>query len=195
MTGQLSVERASPRFWTLSNMLSLSRVVLAIPFVIVMLGGGEEGRWWGFGLVCVGALTDKLDGVLARRRNEVSEGGKILDPLGDKIGVAAIAIVLYLKSLVPGWFLGLLLGRDLLIFAGGMYLRSVTGAVLPSNTVGKWTVGIVGATLALMLVGVTGWLVDVGIVASVAMLAVSLILYAARFISVLRVRGVAHGNS
>jgi CDP-diacylglycerol--glycerol-3-phosphate 3-phosphatidyltransferase len=185
----------SARFWTLPNVLSLTRVALSVPFVLVMLLGGEAGRWWGFGIVCAGILTDKLDGWLARRWNEVSEWGKILDPLGDKIGIAAIGIVLYLQGVLPVWFLALLIGRDILIFAGGVYLRTATGVVLPSNTTGKWAVGVIAATLALLLIGVGGPLIEVGMTASVVMLLLSLAFYAVRFVQIVRLGKAVHGNS
>ncbi len=194
MTDRPDMARASSRFWTVSNVLSLSRIVLSIPFVLVMLLEVPGARWWALAILLVGGLTDNLDGVLARRRNEISEWGKILDPVADKIGIAAVAIVLYLKNLAPGWFLVLLLGRDLLIFSGGIYLRSIRGIVLPSNIAGKWTVGVVAATLLLLLVGVEGWLREFALGASVVMIVVSFGAYVVRFVEILRVREGVHGN-
>ena len=186
---------ASGRFWTASNMLSLSRVALSIPFVLIMLGGGATARWWGLALMIVGAATDKLDGLLARKWNEVSEWGKILDPLADKIALAAVGIVLYFKHELPDWFLGLILGRDLLIFLGGLFIRSRLGIVLQSNTAGKWTVGVIGATFLLKLLQIEGWLVLIGTWGSVVMILISLAAYVGRFIEVLRVREGVHGHS
>ncbi len=195
MTDRPDMARASSRFWTVSNMLSLSRVFLSVPFVLVMLLDVPGARWWALAILVVGALTDNLDGLLARRRNEISEWGKILDPLGDKVGIAAVAVALYFKNLLPGWFFVLLLVRDLLIFAGGMYIRSVRGVVLPSNTAGKWAVGVVAATLLLLLLEVQGWLIVVAMVASVGMILVSFGGYVVRFVEVVRLGASVHGNS
>ncbi len=188
------VSRAAARFWTVSNMLSLSRVVLSGLFVVIMLSDVPGARWWGLAIIVVGAATDNLDGLLARRRNEISEWGKILDPLADKIGVAAIALVLFLRGLVPVWFLAALLGRDLLILIGGLYVRSVRGVVLASNTAGKWTVGVVAGTLLLLLLDIPGWWCDAAIGISVIMIIVSFGGYVARFVDVLRPGESVHGN-
>lgn len=195
MTVSGDLVQTSPRFWTVSNMLSLSRIVLSIPFVLVMVLNVPGARWWGLAIIVVGAITDNLDGALARKRNEVSEWGKILDPLGDKIGLAAVGIVLVLQGQVPVWFFLLLVGRDLLILAGGVYLRSITGAVLPSNIAGKWTVGVVAAYLFLTLLGIGGLLTDVALTGSVLLIVLSFVSYAMRFIEVLRLREGMHGNS
>jgi len=195
MTVTADTVQGSNRFWTVSNMLSLSRIVLAIPFMLVMLLDVSGARWWGLAILIVGIATDKLDGVLARKRNEISEWGKILDPLGDKVGLGAVALVLVLQNILPLWFLVLLVGRDLLIFVGGIYLRSISGSVLPSNVTGKWTVGVVAAYLFLKLVGIEGLLTDIGLTASVMMILISFASYAFRFFEVLRLREGAHGNS
>ncbi len=194
MTAAADTVQGSNRFWTVSNMLSLSRIVLSIPFMLVMLLDVPGARWWGLAILAVGIATDKLDGVLARKRNEISEWGKILDPLGDKVGLGAVALVLVLQNVLPLWFLLLLVGRDLLIFVGGIYLRSISGSVLPSNVAGKWTVGVVAGYLLLKLLGIEGLLTDIGLTASVLMILISFASYAFRFFEVLRFREGAHGN-
>lgn len=195
MTVPADTLQGSNRFWTVSNMLSLSRIVLAIPFMLVMLLEVPGARWWGLAILAVGIATDKLDGVLARKRNEISEWGKILDPLGDKVGLGAVALVLVLQNVLPLWFLLLLVGRDILIFVGGIYLRTISGSVLPSNIAGKWTVGFVAAYLFLKLLDVEGLLTDIGLTASVLMILISFASYAFRFFEVLRLQEGAHGNS
>ncbi len=89
-----SVQTTSPdHFLTASNLLSISRGLLSIPFAIVMLGHSPESRLWGAAIMVVAALTDKFDGVLARKYNQITEWGKILDPLADKVAVSVVAIV------------------------------------------------------------------------------------------------------
>ena len=195
MSERADMVRASSRFWTVSNMLSLSRVVLAIPFLLVTLMDVPGGRWWAVAIIVVGALTDNLDGLIARRRNEISEWGKILDPLGDKVGLGAVAVVLLVKNVLPLWFFLVYIGRDLLILAGGMYIRATRGVVLPSNKAGKWTVGVVAGTLLLRLLDVRGWPMDGAMTASVVMIVISFAGYVARFVEVVRPRESVHGNS
>ena len=182
-----STEAASSnRFLTLSNILSLSRAVLAVPFALVMLSAMPNSRIWGGVIMVAAALTDKLDGVFARKFHETTEWGKILDPLADKIGVATVAVVILYLGLIPLWFVAIVLARDALIFAGGLYLKSRRGIVLPSNEAGKWAVGIISLTLFLLVIGVQGIVTDVLMWATLAMLAISSFLYVSRFMKIMK---------
>jgi len=125
-------------FLTISNLLSIFRALLSVPFALVMLLPDPPLRFWAVGILLAGMMTDKLDGDLARRRGEETEWGKILDPLADKVCVAVMALVLLKVGDFPLWFVLALLSRDMLIFLGGMYLKSTRGVVLPSNVAGKW---------------------------------------------------------
>jgi len=174
------------RFFTVSNLLSIFRAFLSLPFAIIMLSGAPGSRWWGAAIMAVAALTDKLDGVFARRLNQVTEWGKILDPLADKIAVITVVVVLLVLKEIPVWFVALVLVRDVVIFGAGMYLKAVHGVVLPSNETGKWAVGIISLTLFLFLVGFVSVVTDVLMAASVIMQALSSYFYAIRFGRVLK---------
>jgi cardiolipin synthase len=169
-------------FLTIPNLLSLSRAVLAIPFVVVMLSSSENKRWWAVLILALGALTDKLDGVLARRWDLESEWGRVLDPLADKIGVATVALVLLWIGSIPAWFVVLVLARDLLILVGGLYLRKRTGIIHSSNITGKWSVGVFSLTLLVALIEGPPLVLTTLLVASAAMAVVSFVLYLQRFI-------------
>jgi CDP-diacylglycerol--glycerol-3-phosphate 3-phosphatidyltransferase len=175
-------------FLTASNLLSLSRAILVIPFAYVMLVPAEPQRVWGGAIIFVAMLTDKFDGVLARRLQQETEWGRILDPLADKIAVAAVAIVLLLLGDIPPWFVAALLLRDAMIVAGGLYVRAKTGVVLPSNHAGKWAVGIVGVTLLIAQLEVFPAGMPYFLAVSLTALLVSLTLYAARFVATVRQR-------
>ena len=141
-------------FFTPSNILSISRAVLVIPFTIVMLSSLPTARFWGAFIMILGALTDKFDGLLARKYGYETEWGRILDPLADKIGVAGVALVLLRLGDIPVWFVAALLARDTLIFLGGMYIRARKGVVLQSNMTGKIAVGVITVALfALVVLG------------------------------------------
>jgi CDP-diacylglycerol--glycerol-3-phosphate 3-phosphatidyltransferase len=176
-----SVIEATDRFLTLSNFLSVLRAVLVIPFVMVMSSTDPMARWWGGALLAVAALTDKLDGMLARKYNQVTEWGRILDPLADKIGVAAVVLVLFTLKALPFWFVALVLGRDVLIFAGGVFLKATRGVVLPSNETGKWAVGIITLTIFLLVLGVHSVVTETLLYVSTFMLLISFALYLMRF--------------
>ena len=174
------------RFLTLSNVLSLSRLLLAIPFAIVMKDGTPEGRLWGGAIMVLAALTDKLDGYTARKLGQTSEWGRLLDPLADKVAVATVFVVVFVLGDLPVWFLVVGLGRDLVILAGGVYLKQRTGILVPSNELGKWTVGVTSAMLFILVLSGSGPVADVLMGASAAMMVLSLGFYWKRFHGILK---------
>jgi CDP-diacylglycerol--glycerol-3-phosphate 3-phosphatidyltransferase len=173
-------------FLTLSNLLSISRALLSIPFALVMLLPEPPLRFWAAGIVAAGMATDKLDGDLARARGEETEWGRILDPLADKICVAVMALVFLRLGEIPLWFVLALVSRDLIILAGGIYLKSSQGVVLPSNAAGKWTATLIAFTFLIILLNLlreTQWML---LGACAAGLLLSLLMYAARFLQIVR---------
>ena len=138
--------------YTKSNLLSLFRLLLAIPLWI-LLDDFETNRYLVFGLCLFAAFTDILDGYIARKFNEVTEFGKIIDPLGDKIAMAAVVIKLFLIGEIPPLYFYLIIGRDSLIFLGGLFVSKKIGMVLPSNMLGKITVLSIGTVLLFILLG------------------------------------------
>jgi len=92
-------------------------------------------------------VTDLSDGYIARRLNQVTELGKIIDPLADKISVVIIALIIYFKGLIPTWFFLIVILRDLLILSFGIYLKNKKKITLMSNYPGKLAVFSIGLIL------------------------------------------------
>lgn len=126
----------STKIFTISNVLTVMRIVCA-PIIVAALWA----RWWraSFLLFILAAGTDLLDGYLARLLNEPTVLGTYLDPLADKILVSSCFSTLWLIQFpslpIPWWFVGVVLGRELLLILGGIYLvrRGVGAAVRPSR--------------------------------------------------------------
>lgn len=163
------------RVWTVSNGLSLLRLLLAIPTVAAMVSGEKT---LAVVLFFAAAGTDYLDGYVARLRNEISEFGRIIDPIADKAYVAAAVVAMLLLDIIPLWLLIVVLARDLLILLGGILVQRRTGEVLASNWTGKWTVGVLSITLLLYYLEVDGPVLTFFIGLTLAMLLLSLTLYA-----------------
>lgn len=132
---------------TKSNYISLLRILLAIPVIYLLdyLEADYSYRLILVGICIFAVVTDFLDGYLARKYNEVSEMGKIIDPLADKLLVAILIIKLYLIGEISIFYLLLILLRDIVIFTGGIFTSRIIGKVLPSNLLGKITVMAIGA--------------------------------------------------
>ena len=146
----------------LPNYLTLARIVL-VPLLVVILLTPFAEEWFGIssyalaiGIFLAASLTDILDGHLARRRNQVSNFGKLLDPIADKLLVSAALIVLVEKHLAPAWAVVIILGREFIITG----LRSVAaseGIVIAAQKIGKikmWAQCV--AIVALLVAGATG---------------------------------------
>ena len=112
----------------LPTWITVSRLV-AIPLVFWLLGNPSAShRWWAVAVFLIAACTDWLDGYLARRLNQVTDLGKFLDPLVDKLLVLAPLLVLVQLGTVPAWGVFLVLARELTIAGWRVNQPKVLGA-------------------------------------------------------------------
>lgn len=99
----------------LPNIITFSRL-LGLPFIFILLTDPTNiHRWWATGIFVIAALTDWLDGYLARKLDQVTEMGKFLDPLVDKLLVLGPFLILIQWQIIPAWAVFLILGRELAI--------------------------------------------------------------------------------
>jgi CDP-diacylglycerol--glycerol-3-phosphate 3-phosphatidyltransferase len=138
MSSMTSVWPDLGRFWTAANTLSLLRLVLVGPIAVLLWYDGPLG--WLLGLTVLAIMTDWVDGRVARWTRTVSEWGKVIDPVADKVAAVATVSVLTFRPAeptLPLWFFGIIVGRDLLILAGGAWIARRSGKVLMSAWAGK----------------------------------------------------------
>jgi CDP-diacylglycerol---glycerol-3-phosphate 3-phosphatidyltransferase len=113
---------------SLPTWITLSRL-LGVPFILYFLTLGDSAsRIWAFAIFLVCAATDWLDGYLARKLNQVTDLGKILDPLVDKLLVFAPLLVLIEKGQIPAWGVFIILARELTIAGWRVNQPTVSGA-------------------------------------------------------------------
>lgn len=140
------------KIYTKSNLLSFFRLFLSIPMWFVLDNLYDPfWRYTAFAICIIIAITDIMDGRLARKYNEVTELGKIIDPLADKIVVAVIIVKLFFLDLLSSYYITLILMRDGLIFIGGIIISKKLGEVLPSNMPGKIAVLNIGLVILLII--------------------------------------------
>jgi CDP-diacylglycerol--glycerol-3-phosphate 3-phosphatidyltransferase len=135
--------------------------------------------------------TDYLDGYFARKLNQVSELGKILDPLADKIIITAVVIAMISVGKLSIYLAGGIILRDLLILIGGLYTKKMLGYVIPSNQIGKWTVTLLTYYLIFRLLdGLSSPVLEtinfVSIIMITAMLIISFIAYVLNAVKLIR---------
>lgn len=136
----------------LPTWITVSRL-FGIPFVLYWLHSPTDvQRWWCFGVFLAIALTDWLDGYLARQLDQVTELGKFLDPLVDKLMILAPMLALIELGQVPAWGVFLILGRELAI-AGWRVNPNLAGNAVPgANIWGKLKTVSQIAAVALLIV-------------------------------------------
>ena len=136
-----------------ANRLTLGRLVLTILFVVALSSNWAYGRTAALILFLVASVTDYLDGEIARRYGIVTNFGKLMDPLVDKVMMAAAFICLVPIGAIPAWVATVVVARDFLI-TGLRLLAATDGIVLPAETLGKhktsWQIATVIYFLALL---------------------------------------------
>jgi len=132
---------------TLPDQLTLARA-LAVPVVVVLFAWDFSGHvYWATAVFAVAMATDQVDGWLARRRNQTSAFGSLLDPIADKVLVLAALVMLIGEGVAPAWMVAAIVARELLIT--GLRLAAVErGVVIAARDLGKlktWAQAIAAA--------------------------------------------------
>jgi CDP-diacylglycerol---glycerol-3-phosphate 3-phosphatidyltransferase len=119
-----------------ANRLTLSRLVLTVLFVLALNSSWPYARTCALVIFLIAGLTDFIDGEIARRYGVITNFGKLMDPLVDKIMMAAAFISLVPLKAVPAWAATTVVARDFLI-TGLRLMASAKGQVLPAERLGK----------------------------------------------------------
>lgn len=138
--------------YTLANIITVLRLILVPIFFTVLITGRNDVL--AFALYVIAASTDWLDGQIARRTGTVTEIGKAIDPLVDRLLIASGVLGLYVEGRLPLWVLLLLVLRDLYLLGGAAYLARHRVPPVRVIYVGK-------VTTALLLVGFSGLILNV----------------------------------
>ena len=123
----------------LPNKLTVLRVIMVPFFVFFMLTdvGGSANKWIALVLFCVASLTDMLDGKIARARNLVTNFGKFMDPLADKLLVCSAMICLVEMKRLAAWIVIIIIAREFII-SGFRLVASDNGVVIAASYWGKF---------------------------------------------------------
>ena len=158
-------EKMREKVKNLPNQLTVFRVFLIVPFVVILLG---SYHWWDFVMTIFGydaaiaeyvalaifiiaSLTDLLDGKIARKYNLVSNFGKFMDPLADKLLVCAAMIGLVEMGRIPAWVVIIIISREFII-SGFRLIASDNGVVIAASYWGKFKTTFQMVMICLMIV-------------------------------------------
>ena len=151
-------QRGQSRAMSLPNLLTYGRL-LAVPIVCgLLLIGGEQARWLAFAVFVLAAITDFFDGYLARRWHQQSALGRMLDPIADKVLVAAVLLALAADNTIAGWPLIaaiIILSREVLVSGLREFLAELRVSV-PVTTVAKYKTAVQLVAVGLLIIGPAG---------------------------------------
>lgn len=135
----------------LANQITVARVLMVPPFLFLLLGPIPYGEFAAAGLFILAAVTDAVDGYLARSRQQVTTLGRFLDPLADKLLVSAALIALVELESVPAWIAIVIISREFAV-TGLRTIAASEGRVIAASQLGKYkTITQVIAVVALMI--------------------------------------------
>ena len=137
----------------LPNKLTVLRMIMIVPFVVLLLMGFD---WIALFLFIAASLTDLLDGKIARKYNLVTNFGKFMDPLADKLLVCAAMIVLVEMGRIPSWIVTIIISREFII-SGFRLIASDNGVVIAASYWGKFKTVFQMIMICLMIANI-GWL-------------------------------------
>lgn len=126
------------------NIVTYVRIALAIVFIVLYLLAGEWGhnsvpmRWAAFAVFLIASVTDKLDGWLARKYNQVTKLGKLLDPIADKVLILAALVIASIFEEVIWWITILFLIREISITIVRFCVIGRNGRVIAASSAGKY---------------------------------------------------------
>ena len=153
------------RAFALPNVLTYARIV-AVPVVVALLFWPDEPwmRWSALGVFVVAGITDFLDGYLARALSQQSSMGRMLDPIADKLLVAAVIVMLTADGTITSWTLWagiIILCREILVSGLREFLAELKVSV-PVSRVAKWKTTLQLVALGFLIAGRAGELVMPG---------------------------------
>ena len=156
-------DSSKSRAMSIPNLLTYGRIV-AVPLMVVCffvegrLVASDAARWWALAIFVVASVTDYLDGYLARRWQQASAIGRMLDPIADKLLVSVALLLLAAEGSIAGWALWaaiIILCREILVSGLREYLAGVEVSV-PVSQLAKWKTTLQLVAIGFLLAGPAG---------------------------------------
>ena len=175
------------------NKLTIARMII-VPFLVIFLltgWGGEANRYISLTLFVVASVTDWFDGYLARKNNLVTNFGKFMDPLADKLLVCSALICLIELGQLPAWVVIIIISREFII-SGFRLVAADNGVVIAASYWGKFKTTFQMAAVILMIFNIPALtpVTNIVVVIAVALTIISLVDYVAKNIKILTEGGM-----
>lgn len=173
----MSEVKTQKKGMNLPNKLTVLRMVLIVPFVFLLLGSFEKWAWFQFlleavpgtvlefialAIFIIASITDMLDGKIARKYNLVTNFGKFMDPLADKLLVCSAMIVLVEMGRIPSWIVIIIISREFII-SGFRLVASDNGVVIAASYWGKFKTTFQMVMIGFMIVQDAAFIGNLGL--------------------------------
>lgn len=122
------------RVFTVPNILSMLRLLMVPVFLVFVVRGDDVAA---LVILAVSSITDYLDGVIARRFNQMTRLGQVLDPAADRLFIFAALIGLAMRDVLPWWLVAIVVARDVVMLVVGIVLANHSYGPLPVHHLGK----------------------------------------------------------
>jgi len=136
----------------LPNFLSLCRLGLVPVFCVVFFLPDERAHLWAAGIYALASITDVADGFIARKWNQITRLGRVLDPLADKLMTFSVIICIAAAGLIPVWAVVVFFCKEALMGLGALSMYHKVDDVMPSDYLGKGATAVFFVVCVLLLV-------------------------------------------
>ncbi len=134
-----------------ANRITIFRILLIPVFMVLLLTNVKHGAWWAAAVFAVAALTDSVDGYVARSYKQVTVMGQFLDPLADKLLVSAALVALVDLDRLSAWIAILIISREFAV-SGLRLVAMAEGRVIPASSFGK-------TKTVFQVIAIIGWII------------------------------------
>ena len=155
----------------LPNKLTIFRAILIVPFILLLLGNAHEWPWFmaifggitqyvdfiALAIFIIASLTDFIDGKIARKYNLVTNFGKFMDPLADKVLVSSGLICMVAMERIPAWVVIVIMAREFII-SGFRLVASDAGIVIAASYWGKFKTTFQMILVVMAIVDLSAWI-------------------------------------
>jgi cardiolipin synthase len=148
--GEQKRGEVSSRVVTVPNVLSFIRLLL-VPVFFVLIVRGDD--FWALVLLVVSSITDYVDGQIARRFNQITRLGQLLDPAADRLLILAALIGLAVRDVIPWWLFTVIVARDAMLIVLGLVLANHGYGPLPVHHLGKFATFCLFYALPILMLG------------------------------------------
>ena len=147
-----------------ANKLTMVRIVLIPIFLAVLYVGFEGSNYVAMAVFVLASLTDVADGYIARSRNQITDFGKFMDPLADKILVFAAMLWFVERGVIPAWAMLIVVMREFMV-TGLRLVAVVNGRVIAAGILGKIKTTVTVLCLTIMFLDIPQWLIYASVAA------------------------------